>query len=124
MQQLLIIFLGGGFGSICRYIVSKLITQQFETTFPLGTLIVNILGSFLIGVILASIEKYQWNSIWAYLLVTGFCGGFTTFSTFAYENYLQLKSSNYSAMFSYTFMSLLWGFSATWLGFLAVKKIY
>jgi fluoride exporter len=122
MQQLLMIFLGGGFGSICRYIVGKLMTQQFETTFPLGTFTVNILGSFLIGAILASSEKYHWHSIWAYLLVTGFCGGFTTFSTFAYENYLQLKNTNYSAMFSYTLMSLLWGFSATWLGFFVVKK--
>jgi fluoride exporter len=112
MQQLLIIFLGGGFGSTCRYIVSSLITQQFETTFPLGTLTVNVLGSFLIGAILAIGEKHQWSSIWTYLLVTGFCGGFTTFSTFAY-----------SAMLAYTFMSLLWGFSATWLGFLVVKKI-
>ncbi|MGL6343393.1 MAG: fluoride efflux transporter CrcB [Waterburya sp.] len=123
MQQLLMIFLGGGFGSICRYIISKLMTQQFETTFPLGTLTVNVIGSFLIGAILALIEKYQLHSLWAYLLVTGFCGGFTTFSTFAYENYLQFKTGNYSAMFSYTFMSLLWGFSATWLGFLMVKKI-
>jgi fluoride exporter len=123
MQQLLIIFLGGGFGSTCRYIVSSLITQQFETTFPLGTLTVNVLGSFLIGAILAIGEKHQWSSIWTYLLVTGFCGGFTTFSTFAYENYLQLKNTNYSAMLAYTFMSLLWGFSATWLGFLVVKKI-
>jgi fluoride exporter len=123
MQQLLMIFLGGGFGSIFRYIVSKLMTQQFETTFPLGTLTVNAIGSFLIGAILASSEKYQWHSIWSYLLVTGFCGGFTTFSTFAYENYLQLQNTNYLAMFSYTFMSLLWGFSATWLGFFVVKKI-
>jgi fluoride exporter len=123
MQQLLMIFLGGGFGSICRYILSKLITEQFETAFPLGTLSVNIIGSFLIGAMLASIEKYQLHSLWAYLLVTGFCGGFTTFSTFAYENYLQFRTGNYSAMFSYMFMSLLWGFSATWLGFFVVKKI-
>jgi CrcB protein len=120
MQQLLIIFLGGGFGSICRYMISKLITQQFETTFPLGTLSVNIIGSFLIGAMLASIEKYQLDSLWAYLLVTGFCGGFTTFSTFAYENYLQFKTGNYSGMFSYIFMSLFWGFSATWLSFFVV----
>ncbi|MGL5794174.1 MAG: fluoride efflux transporter FluC, partial [Waterburya sp.] len=72
MQQLLMVFLGGGFGSICRYIVSKLITQQFETIFPLGTLTVNVIGSFLIGAILAVIEKYQLHSLWAYLLVTGF----------------------------------------------------
>lgn len=123
MQQLLMIFLGGGFGSILRYIVAKSITQQFETSFPLGTLTVNVVGSFLIGLILASLEKYHWHPSLGYLLVTGFCGGFTTFSTFAYENYVQLKSDNYLAVFSYTFISLLWGFSATWFGFFVMRKI-
>ena len=121
MQELLIIFFGGGLGSICRYLMSKVITENIETTFPWETLAVNIFGSFLIGVFLGLIAKYDLNSAWKYLLVTGFCGGFTTFSTFSLDNYRLIKEQEYLESFAYTGLSLFWGFAGTFLGLWLVR---
>ena len=123
MRQVLIVFLGGGLGSIFRYLVSKKITNQLETYFPLGTLIVNILGCFFIGVILALVEKHGLNPAWSLLLATGFCGSFTTFSSFAYENNLLLINENYTAFVFYTFLSIILGVSATFLGMILIKNV-
>jgi CrcB protein len=115
MLQLLLIFLGGGLGSLARYWLSLTITRNLETNFHFGTLAVNILGSFLIGIFLVISER---NSIGLMrpLLVTGFCGGFTTFSTFAYENYKLIQAGDYLSTTAYTGMSLFWGVAATALG--------
>ena len=121
MPESLIIFLGGGLGSVCRYLMSKIITENLETTFPWGTLTVNILGSFLIGIFLGLIAKHELHGAWKYLLVTGFCGGFTTFSTFAHDNYSLLRGQKYLESFAYTGFSLFWGFAATFLGLWLVK---
>lgn len=123
MKQLLIVFFGGGVGSICRYWISKHISHHFETSFPLGTLAVNILGCFLIGIILAIIERYRWHPASTLLLATGFCGGFTTFSSFAYENILLLNQENYGAFIIYTISSLILGFLATFLGLILIKNL-
>ena len=122
MQQLLLVFLGGGLGSCSRYLIAKVVGEQFKTSFPLGTFTVNVLGCFLLGIILGIIERYKFPSFFGLLFVTGFCGGFTTFSSFAFENLFQLKNSSYIASFAYTFMSIIWGFTATSLGFLIVRK--
>lgn len=122
MPDILIVFLGGGLGSISRYLISQLVYAQFNTNFPLGTFTVNILGCFFIGVIMALNEKYQLDNTWVLLLSTGFCGGFTTFSTFSYENNLLLRSGDYLGLMAYTILSLLWGFAGTILGLFIIKK--
>jgi CrcB protein len=122
MEQILLIFLGGGLGSICRYWVSQIVTQSFETVYPSGTLTVNLVGSFLIGVLMGLIEKYNAHQHWRFLFVTGFCGGFTTFSTFSYENLQLMANLKYKVLFAYIFTSLFGGFWAAFLGFWLVKK--
>ena len=98
MKQLLLVFVGGGFGSALRYFIGKHL-NHFESGFPYGTLIVNVLGSLLIGIILGLAVKSQTVSQnQMLLLASGFCGGFTTFSTFAYENQIFLKSGDESLL--------------------------
>jgi CrcB protein len=122
MEQILLIFVGGGLGSICRYLLSKLISQSFESYYPFGTLTVNIIGSFLIGLLMGLIERYNSHQNWRFLLVTGFCGGFTTFSAFSYENLQLMTNLQYKALFSYVFVSLFGGLWATFFGFWLVIK--
>ncbi len=86
MKQLLLVFIGGGFGSVLRFIIAKYLNSS-ENGIPYGTFAANIIGSLLIGIILGLAAKNNTlTENQTLLLATGFCGGFTTFSTFAYEN--------------------------------------
>lgn len=86
----LYIFIGGGLGALCRFGISNLVNGFTSSNFPYGTLTANVLGSFLIGMVIAWFEpRAQLFTEWRPLLVTGFLGGFTTFSSFSYET-LQL----------------------------------
>ena len=95
MKQLLLVFLGGGFGSVLRYTIGKYLNNA-ETGIPYGTFATNIIGSLLIGLILGFAAKNNaLTQNHTLLLATGFCGGFTTFSTFAYENHVFLRSGDF-----------------------------
>ncbi|WP_406684399.1 fluoride efflux transporter CrcB [Seonamhaeicola sp. MEBiC1930] len=121
MKQLLLVFLGGGIGSALRYIIGKYLNNT-QTGIPYGTFAANILGSLLIGIILGLAAKN--NSLsqsQTLLLATGFCGGFTTFSTFAYENHVFLKSGDFTSFAVYTIGSFIMGFIAVFLGMFLVK---
>lgn len=121
MKQLLLVFIGGGFGSIARFLLSKYFNND-STGIPYGTFLANILGSLLIGFILGfAIKNESLNSNQTLLLATGFCGGFTTFSTFAYENHVLLKSGDFFTFFLYTVGSFALGFAAVFLGMFLVK---
>ncbi|CAN1212533.1 fluoride efflux transporter CrcB [Tumidithrix helvetica PCC 7403] len=122
MRQIFIVFLGGGFGSVSRFLLSKTISRQFELTFPLGTFFVNILGCFLIGVIYALVAKYRLSPALSLLLATGFCGGFTTFSSFAYENNSLFESGDYLTLFLYVSLSVILCLFATFLGIFIVRN--
>lgn len=121
MKALLLVFLGGGLGSTLRYGVGKYLNSTPDG-FPYGTFAANIIGSLLIGIILGMAAKN--NSIsdnTMLFLATGFCGGFTTFSTFAYENHEFLKSGDFSLFALYTIGSFIVGFAAVFFGIWAVK---
>ncbi|KAB1067208.1 fluoride efflux transporter CrcB [Tamlana haliotis] len=99
MKNLLLVFIGGGFGSVLRFLIGKHF-NSIETGIPYGTFSANILGSFLIGIILGLAAKHNAiNHNHTLLLATGFCGGFTTFSTFIYENHVFLKSGGFLLVF-------------------------
>ncbi len=119
----LMVFMGGGLGTCCRYLISKMINERIDTMFPWGTLTVNLMGCLMIGIIIGLIERFTIHPYWGLLLVTGFCGGFTTFSSFSLENNLLLREQEYSLLFVYTMMSLLWGFAGTFLGMMIVKRL-
>lgn len=123
MKQLLFVFIGGGFGSVLRYLISKTF-NNLESGFPLGTFIVNVLGSLVIGLVLGLSAKNQMISQnQSLLLATGFCGGFTTFSTFAYENQTFLKSGDYVSFLTYAIASFSLGIIAVVLGLFITKYI-
>lgn len=123
MKQLLLVFLGGGFGSVCRYLLGKVLNSS-ESGIPYGTFLANILGSLLIGFILGLAAKNETLSQnQTLLLATGFCGGFTTFSSFAYENHIFLKSGDFMSFAIYTITSFIIGFLAVFLGMYFTKFI-
>jgi CrcB protein len=123
MKQALLVFVGGGFGSVARYLLGKWL-NNVETSIPYGTMLSNVLGSLLIGIVLGYLAKTSTVSeTQSLLLATGFCGGFTTFSTFAYENHLFLKNGDYFSFLPYTLGSLIIGFSAVFLGLYLSKLI-
>ncbi|MCB0398450.1 MAG: fluoride efflux transporter CrcB [Winogradskyella sp.] len=121
MKQLILVFIGGGFGSVLRFIIGKWLNST-ETGIPYGTFAANILGSLLIGIILGVAAKNDsLTQNQTLLLATGFCGGFTTFSTFAYENHVFLKSGDFMNFAIYTIASFIVGFLAVFLGMYLVK---
>ena len=121
MKQIILVFIGGGFGSVLRFIIGKWLNSS-ETGIPYGTFAANILGSLLIGIILGLATKNDsLTQNQTLLLATGFCGGFTTFSTFAYENHVFLKSGDFMTFAIYTIASFIVGFLAVFLGMYLVK---
>lgn len=123
MKNLILVFIGGGFGSVLRFIIGKWLNNT-ENGIPYGTFAANILGSLLIGFILGYAAKNEAISQnHTLLLATGFCGGFTTFSTFAYENHVFLKSGDFMNFALYTIASFVIGFIAVFAGMYLVKFI-
>jgi len=121
MKNILLVFVGGGFGSVLRYLIGNYLNTSYSGI-PYGTLAANVLGSCLIGIILGLAAKNDTLSqSHTLLLATGFCGGFTTFSTFAYENHLFLKSGDFATFAAYTIASFGLGFLAVFLGLYLVK---
>ncbi|MFB9053050.1 fluoride efflux transporter CrcB [Formosa undariae] len=123
MKQLLLVFIGGGSGSVLRFLISKYLNSP-NTGIPYGTFLANILGSLLIGAILGLAAKNHFISQnHTLLLATGFCGGLTTFSTFAYENHMFLKTGDFLNFAIYTFTTFILGFLAVFLGVYLIKAI-
>ncbi|GAA3782330.1 MULTISPECIES: fluoride efflux transporter CrcB [Corallibacter] len=121
MKNIILVFIGGGLGSVLRFVLGKFLNSS-ETGIPYGTFAANILGSLLIGIILGLAAKNNTLSQGSTLLLaTGFCGGFTTFSTFAYENHVFLKSGDFASFAIYTISSFILGFLAVFFGMFLTK---
>lgn len=114
-KQLLYIFLGGGFGSVLRFLVSNFTQKLWNVnSFPMGTFVVNMVGCFLIGIF--STYSLKIDNYLKFLLITGFCGGFTTFSTFSAENISLWQNGNYGILIFYILLSVVLGFCLVYLG--------
>ena len=120
IKNLILVFIGGGLGSSLRFIIGKYLNS--DHLLPYGTFLVNIIGSLLLGMILGwALKTNSLTSPANILLGVGFCGGFTTFSTFSFENYSLIKTGDYLSFSIYFFGSLILGILAILAGILISK---
>jgi len=124
MVNILIIGIGGFLGAIARYGVALWVGQRWGRSFPLGTFLINISGSFLIGLLMSLFtERFMVNPQWRLLLVVGFLGAYTTFSTFEYETGALLKDGEWMIAGLNVILSVFVGFAALKLGEVIAKSM-
>ena len=122
-KHIILVAFGGAVGSVLRFLTSMLTAKYFSGSFPLATFIANIAGCFLIGIFSGLFMKTDPTNIqMRLLLITGFCGGYTTFSTFSAENLALINNNNAGLALINIFASVIAGLTAVWLG-LAITKI-
>jgi len=122
LKNTLLVILGSAAGGGLRYIISTVVQQNTSGKFPLGTFTVNMLGCFLMGLILGLADKHSSTQLsLVLLLATGFCGGFTTFSAFAYENINLLKNQLNLLALAYMVLSVVIGILAVRWGMSIIK---
>ena len=119
IKNILLVGLGAGMGGMMRYLILLFFKTQ---TFPYNTLLINVLGSFVIGIVFAITEKQTQSAEQIKLIfATGICGGFTTFSAFSVENLQLIKSGNYFAAISYITLSVLFCIVGVFAGYKLVN---
>ncbi len=124
IRNIIIVGLGGFIGSVARYFMSGLNLNYDLYSIPVGTLSVNVLGSFIIGFLTGISEKSALLAPeWRLFLMVGICGGFTTFSSFTNENLMLLHNGQFLTVFLYTGLSILLGFTAVYLGYLLTNLL-
>ena len=117
MQNIFIVGLGGFFGAVARFVIGMWIGQKWGRSFPIGTFIINVSGSFLIGFLMALFtERLMLNPQWRMFFVIGFLGAYTTFSTFEYETGALIRDSEWLIAALNVILSVIMGFGALKLG--------
>lgn len=124
MKQLLLVGLGGFIGSVLRFMVSKLNLYWYFLSIPMGTLTVNIIGSFVIGILAGISAKSEILSCdFRLFLMVGVCGGFTTFSSFSNENLMLMQNGQFLSAIIYTGLSILFGLIAVYVGYISTNLL-
>jgi fluoride exporter len=124
MVKYLMIGIGGFAGAVTRFWLGSLIGGKMGTRFPYGTFVINISGSFLIGLTLTFLTaRVYWNPNWRYLIPIGFLGAYTTFSAFEYETLRSVQNGQYLTSFLNVTLSVVVGFAAVWAGVAAGRSI-
>ena len=124
LKTIFIVGTGGFFGSVARYLTQIMVERYLHSSFPWGTFVANIAGSFIIGAVYALSERGNLlTPEWRIFLAVGFCGGFTTFSSFAYNNLTMLSENNYFQLMANIGLSLFLGIAAVFLGIIAIRTL-
>ncbi len=122
LKHIALVVIGSGTGGALRYVISILAPFKTTSRFPWSTFIVNVIGSLMMGLVIALLSKNTKSADeWKLLLTTGFCGGFTTFSAFAAENLALMKNGDYLNAFIYMILSLVLGIGAVAVGSMVLK---
>ena len=116
MLKYVVVGIGGFLGAIARYALGTYIGSRYGVRFPLGTFIINVSGSFLLGLILTLLARTTASAYWRYLVPIGFIGAYTTFSTFEYETLRAMQDGQLMTGFLNVALSLVIGFIAVWAG--------
>lgn len=119
-MKYLLVLLGGGAGSLARYLVGAAITSRFGARFPAGTMLVNVTGCFLVGLTMTLLTER--HPFWRLVLVVGFLGGYTTFSSFEWETYSAVREGGFWMGLANVVGSVTLGYAAVWLGALLARR--
>ena len=123
MIRYLVVVVGGGAGALARYVAASAIMTRFGGTFPLGTLVINVTGSFLIGFLMTVLtERLHLDPVWRLLLVVGFLGGYTTFSSFEWETFTAVRDGALWNGMLNVVSSVMLGYVAVWLGVFLARR--
>ena len=122
MRTVLLIGLGSFIGGTSRYLLSQLIQNKALTSFPYGTLTVNVIGCLLIGIVFGISERFGISDEWRLFLATGLLGGFTTFSAFSYESIILIREGHAGSALLYIGCSVMLGLLATYVGIMAANN--
>jgi fluoride exporter len=124
MTKYLMVGMGGCLGSILRFWVGGAIDQRVSSRFPFGTFVINLTGSFLLGLIATVLtENAHWNPNWRYLVPIGFIGAYTTFSTFEFETFRSMESGLILVAMLNVILSVSLGFLGVWLGVITGRAL-
>jgi|SRR6516225_1135412 CrcB protein len=122
-MKFLLILAGGGVGSLARYLAGTAVTARFGARFPVGTMVVNVTGCFLIGLLMTLLtEWWQPHPNWRLALVVGFLGGYTTFSSFEWETYAAVRDGGFWIGLGNVVGSVTLGYAAVWVGALLGRR--
>jgi len=116
LLKYVVVGVGGFLGAIARYALGAYIGGRYGVRFPLGTFVINVSGSFLIGLILTLLARTTASAYWRYLIPIGFIGAYTTFSTFEYETLRAIQDGQLMTGLLNVVLSLVTGFVAVWAG--------
>ena len=123
-MKFIYIAIGGACGSVCRYILSEYVSTKYTTNFPLGTLLVNTIGSLIIGFLFGFFSiNGEVNDRLKFLVFIGFLGGFTTFSSYALENMKHLQNNFFSTALLYILLSNFLGILLAYFGYILALKL-
>ena len=120
MKAVIYVAIGGAIGSVLRYLLSKV---DWLNATQWNTMAINLIGSFLVGLLFGYVTKNSSNNVLTYLLMIGFCGGFTTFSTFSLDNLKLLINQEYLTVLIYSLSSVVGGILMVYLGYILTAKL-